>query len=50
MTAEGGLTLKEILKFMIEASASDLHLKVGSPPVLRVNGALQPLGKQAVSN
>ncbi len=47
---EGTVTLKEILKFMLQANASDLHLKVGSPPVLRVNGALQPLGKQVISN
>ncbi|HEY7460457.1 MAG TPA: type IV pilus twitching motility protein PilT [Gemmatimonadota bacterium] len=47
---EGSVTLKEILKFMLQANASDLHLKVGSPPVLRVNGALQPLGKQVISN
>ncbi|MFN2432459.1 MAG: type IV pilus twitching motility protein PilT [Gemmatimonadota bacterium] len=44
------MTLKEILKYMLEANASDLHLKVGSPPVVRVNGALQPVGKQVISN
>ena len=44
------MTLKEILKVMLQSNASDLHLKVGSPPVIRVQGALQPVGKQAISN
>ena len=44
------MTLKDILKYMLEANASDLHLKVGSPPVVRVNGGLQPVGKQVISN
>jgi len=29
-----------LLKLMIERGASDLHLKVGSPPAIRVNGKL----------
>jgi twitching motility protein PilT len=44
------LTLKEILRVMLEANASDMHLKVGNPPVMRVHGALQPVGKQAISS
>ncbi len=32
--------LDELLKKMIEVEASDLHLKVGSPPVMRVDGDL----------
>jgi twitching motility protein PilT len=44
------MTLKEILKIMLQANASDLHLKVGSPPVIRVHGALEPVGKQVISN
>jgi twitching motility protein PilT len=46
---DGAVTLKEILKFMLQANASDLHLKVGTPPMLRVNGTLQPIGKQVIS-
>jgi twitching motility protein PilT len=34
---------KAILQEMIKQGASDLHLKVGRPPTLRVNGDLQPL-------
>ena len=34
---------KAILQQMIQQNASDLHLKVGRPPTLRVNGELSPL-------
>ncbi len=37
------LNLNEILKVAVKNSASDVHLKVGLPPVLRVNGRLVPL-------
>jgi twitching motility protein PilT len=37
------LELNEILKTAVKNSASDVHLKVGLPPVLRVNGKLVPL-------
>lgn len=33
----------ELLKKACAMSASDLHIKVGSPPVLRINGELTPL-------
>ncbi|UCF77767.1 MAG: type IV pilus twitching motility protein PilT [Candidatus Eiseniibacteriota bacterium] len=35
-----------VLEKMSELNASDLHLKVGSPPVVRVDGTLQPLDMQ----
>ena len=34
---------KEILQEMIKQNASDLHLKVGRAPTLRINGDLSPL-------
>ena len=34
---------KSILSQMIKRSASDLHVKVGRPPTLRINGDLVPL-------
>ncbi len=37
-------SLEELLKLMVEKSASDLHLTVGSPPMLRINEELIPLG------
>jgi twitching motility protein PilT len=34
---------KAILQAMVQQNASDLHLKVGRPPTLRVDGELKPL-------
>ena len=36
-------TMDELLQIMVQAGASDLHVKAGSPPVLRVDGELKPL-------
>ena len=36
-------SLLELLQDMVKAGASDLHLTVGAPPVVRVDGKLQPL-------
>src|SRR4029079_10891464 len=33
------------LKGLVEASGSDLHLKVGQPPVYRIDGELEPVKK-----
>jgi twitching motility protein PilT len=35
--------LHQLLKAMIEKAASDLHITTGSPPQLRIDGALVPL-------
>ncbi len=35
--------INDLLKIAVDHGASDLHLKVGSHPVIRVNGLLQPL-------
>ncbi|MBN1212518.1 MAG: type IV pilus twitching motility protein PilT [candidate division Zixibacteria bacterium] len=37
------LNLRELLEEMVKMGASDLHLTVGSPPVVRVDGKLQRL-------
>ncbi|MGB5402310.1 MAG: type IV pilus twitching motility protein PilT [Thermoanaerobaculia bacterium] len=37
------MNLNDLLKFAIERDASDLHLKVGTHPVVRVDGELQQL-------
>ena len=34
--------IKELLRLMVERNASDLHLKAGGPPILRIDGALVP--------
>jgi twitching motility protein PilT len=35
--------IKELLQEMLEQGASDLHIAVGTPPMLRVNGVLRPV-------
>lgn len=35
------MTLDELLRRAVEAKASDIHLKVGSPPVIRIDGELR---------
>lgn len=37
------MNINDLLKIAVEREASDLHLKVGNHPVLRINGLLQPL-------
>src|SRR5258708_23881338 len=39
------MNINELLKMAIDRKASDLHLKVGSHPVLRIDGDLTPLGE-----
>jgi twitching motility protein PilT len=39
------MNINDLLKMAIERKASDLHLKVGSHPVLRIDGELAPLGE-----
>jgi twitching motility protein PilT len=38
-----GVDLNLLLRAVVEAGASDLHLKIGQPPILRHDGSLQPL-------
>lgn len=42
---QGGsnVNMHQLLKLMVDKDASDLHITVGSPPQLRINGALVPL-------
>ena len=39
----GSLNIEELLRLVVEKGASDLHLRVPSPPVLRIDGILTPL-------
>jgi twitching motility protein PilT len=39
------VNINDLLKIAVERKASDLHLKVGSHPVIRVDGDLLPLGE-----
>jgi twitching motility protein PilT len=38
-----GLDFKAVLQQLVQLNASDLHLKVGRPPTIRLNGDLHPL-------
>jgi twitching motility protein PilT len=37
------ININELLKKAVQMGASDLHLKVGSPPIVRINGELSTL-------
>src|SRR5690348_9818652 len=38
-----GVDLRHLLWTTVETGASDLHLKIGQPPILRVDGQLAPI-------
>jgi twitching motility protein PilT len=42
-TSEPQFNFKGVLQQMVQRNASDLHLKVGRPPTLRLDGELAPL-------
>lgn len=44
------VNIDEFLKELLEKKGSDLHLKVGLPPTLRIRGDLFPLEKQKLTN
>ena len=37
------ISMSDLLQLVVEEGASDLHLAVNSPPVLRIHGQLNPL-------
>jgi twitching motility protein PilT len=46
MLADGlrmGFDVKAALRYLVQAGGSDLHLKVPSPPMIRVDGELRPI-------
>jgi twitching motility protein PilT len=43
------MDVNHLLEAMIKMKASDLHLKVGSPPVFRINGILHPVNHNALT-
>lgn len=45
----GGLTLQRLLSSMEKLDASDLHIKVGHPPVYRVGGHLRRVGSEPLT-
>ena len=43
------VSMSDLLQLAVDEGASDLHLSVGLPPVLRINGSLNPLDTQPVT-
>jgi len=42
--------INELLKKLIEKDGSDLHLKVGNKPIIRISGELVRLDEEPVLN
>ncbi|MTI48219.1 MAG: type IV pilus twitching motility protein PilT [Firmicutes bacterium] len=40
------ITMKELLTKTVELNASDLHISVGTPPIIRINGQLNRYGEE----
>lgn len=45
-----GFQLNDLLQVMIKHQASDLHLKDGAPPTVRLEGELIPIGSEILSD
>ncbi len=43
------MTLKEMLEEMLSTKASDLHIRIGVTPTLRIDGVLRPIGEEHVT-
>jgi twitching motility protein PilT len=43
------VTIQDLLRRTVEVGASDLHLKAGRAPTIRVDGVLEPLGDTSLS-
>ena len=43
MVERSAIKIELLLEQVIRADASDLHIQVGLPPMLRVDGALRPV-------
>jgi twitching motility protein PilT len=50
MQGESAMELNPLLRRAVELGASDIHLKVGLPPILRRDGSLGPLDEAALLN
>jgi twitching motility protein PilT len=40
---DGSAKIEDLLRYIVDVKASDLHVKAGSPPTIRTSGNLQPL-------
>lgn len=48
-TEKQELQLEDLFRQMVEKNASDLHLRSGGPPMLRIDGKLVPAGYEVLS-
>ncbi len=44
------LEVDKIFRALVKLQGSDLHMKVGNPPIVRVNGTLKPLNRPPIDN
>lgn len=44
------LEVDKIFRALVKLEGSDLHLKVGNPPIVRVSGTLKPLNRPPIEN
>jgi twitching motility protein PilT len=47
VVVEDMMDVRELLRSMVDLEASDLHLKAGSPPMVRIHGELRPIAGSA---
>ncbi|MFO0923323.1 MAG: PilT/PilU family type 4a pilus ATPase [Pirellulales bacterium] len=50
LTTRQELEVDKIFRASVKLQASDLHMKVGSPPIVRVHGELRPLNRPPIEN
>ena len=43
LSADGSLSIDALLQYSVDMKASDLHVKAGAAPTIRINGSLYPL-------
>ncbi|MEW6237147.1 MAG: type IV pilus twitching motility protein PilT [Candidatus Omnitrophota bacterium] len=43
------IKMEDLLKIVVERDASDLHIRVGRPPVIRIDGRLEDLGNEPLT-
>ena len=46
----GELEIDKLFRALVKFEGSDLHLKVGSPPIVRVTGSLRPLNRGPIDD
>jgi twitching motility protein PilT len=47
---KGELEVDKMFRALVKLKGSDLHLKVGRPPICRVNGSLRPLDREPIDD